>query len=180
MTTASARTTLFIFAGLAVVLIAGAVGVFLMIRSEQVTTETARLEVAEIAERVAAHAEAAARGTGSSSFDLRLSNLFLSRADVVATIESIEGFEKVTGATVDVKSVEWRAGEKSGAVDMPPEELEIRFSAEGTWKSVVHALYLINALPKAVMVERAALERQSEGAGKLWRGTFNIAFPVLP
>jgi len=116
----------------------------------------------------------------------RLDTYFVSPDGIVPFIESIEGFAGVSGATIDISSVDTdllliETSEKSRKAEKEEnlfaELVRLNFKAHGTWSQVAHTLALLETLPYRVTITRATFEGGSalkEDATNTWTGFFTI------
>ena len=91
--------------------------------------------------------EAHAQDTGRFINDIRddgelVYSFFVSRANVVGAIETLESLEKSTGARVTITQVDAR----NQTADAPG-TLVVGLSGTGSWKAVAHLLRLLETLP---------------------------------
>lgn len=122
-----------------------------------------------------------------------LDSYFVGSEDVVSFLETLESLGDITGASVDISSVNIDSGivltdeqksrqSRGEEIQLPPvtaENLQIRMRAEGTWEEVVHVLALLEALPFYITHDEVVIE-ELRGEVEAWRGRYEFHVKKLP
>ena len=122
-----------------------------------------------------------------------LDSYFIPSDGVVGFLERLESFSWVTGAAVEISSVNIDSGiiltdeqkakrSRGEEIQLPPvtaENLHIRMRAEGDWGEVVHVLALIESMPFYVIHDDITINELRGGEAE-WRGLYEFHVKKLP
>ena len=158
------RTVGILVAVVAGCILAGVLYAFMFVRIKDENTEIAMLQVTiDTAADQQAKLESAKEVFALTLREREeLDRYILSNDAVVDFIEDLEGLKTITGAVVQVVTVNVAA---SGTASSTTEGLTLTLNAEGSWNQVMHLLSIIETLPYSVRITNVGLHKLG-GGGK--------------
>lgn len=106
---------------------------------------------------------------------MQLSALFVEEEAIVEYINSLESISLQSGTTLEITLVQIVEGDTEGL-----DYLEVEMSAFGSWSQVYHFLSLLETIAYETLINRAYVEKHSEGEDGVWKGSFRVHVPLLP